>query len=149
MFTKDTVDKEIRHFMRGPVTDRSTGLLACLLYIRDCLPPCGEEPAMTEAELCNWVDRMENADGTVGARWAVRETEKVQRAIAPELPEDRFWCAMNMMYSDYGPALEESGVSNLPETCARLAAAFLKDRDAKPNKLYRYWNYVSGAGPDD
>ena len=48
-----------------------------------------------------------------------------------------------MMYSDYCKVAEKLNV-NIVDFCACMAKAFLDDKDAKPDKVARYWEYVAG-----
>lgn len=58
-----------------------------------------------------------------------------------ELDPVEFFAALNMMYSDYCEAAKKFGVDNA-EFYACLAKAFLKDKDAYPDKLGRYYEYI-------
>lgn len=147
MFTKETVCKEIREFAEGPVTPERTKLLACLLYIKErCHDLPGgektEDAVVTDFQLCEWVDHMKNADGTVGGNWTREEAEVIQGQYGIACNATDFYVALNMMYSDYCTAAVQSGVSTVM-LYARMAEAFLKDPDARPGKLKRYYEYVA------
>lgn len=147
MFTKETVCKEIREVAEGPVTPDRTKLLACLLYIKE---RCHDLPGGEKAEdgmvagsrLCEWVDHMENADGTTGPHWSRHEAEVIRAKYGISCPELPFYVALNMMYSDYCTAIGQAGAATV-ELYARLAEAFLKDPDAQPDKLGRYYTYIA------
>lgn len=96
---------------------------------------------LTEAMAKAWTSSMENADGTRGAHWPMEKTEEVrrQRSIAADPLE--WWVAMNMIYSDYCTAAEKLGTSTV-EFYAGMARAFLDDKDAQPEKLGRYYEYI-------
>lgn len=141
MFTPETIRKEIECLAWGPVTGNSTRLLASLLYIQEhekCLP--SEEP--DEAALYEWVDHMVNADGTTGPHWSRHEAEVIRAQYGITCDETEFYVTLNMMYSDYCMAAVQVGVS-MVELYARMAEAFLKDPDARPGKLKRYYEYVA------
>lgn len=57
-------------------------------------------------------------------------------------PPETFWCVMCMMYSDYYKVARAHGVDT-PEFYADMAAAFLDDEDAAPNKAGRYYHCVA------
>lgn len=96
---------------------------------------------LTEAIAKAWTSSMENADGTRGAHWTMEKTEEVrrQRGIAADPLE--WWVAMNMIYSDYCVVADKLGTSTA-EFYAGMARAFLDDKDAQPEKLGRYYEYI-------
>lgn len=126
----------------GPVTVGRTETLASLLYIKErCHDlPGGEET--DKAKLCEWVDHMENADGTTGPHWSRHEAEVIHAKYGIFCGELEFYVALNMMYSDYCRAAEKAGASTV-ELYARMAEAFLNDKDAQPDKLERYYRYIA------
>lgn len=148
MFTKETICKEIRDFSNGSMTPQSTELLAYLMIIYDHrhLLPGGETKTTVEKQssdlLCEWVDRMENADGTTGPHWSRHEAAVIQAKNGITCGDVEFYTALNMMYSDYCAALEQAGAATV-ELYARMAAAFLNDKDAQPDKLSRYYQYIA------
>jgi len=89
-----------------------------------------------------WARNMQNEDGTIGPHWRLDQTEQVrsQRGISCDPTE--FWIAMNMIYSDYSNVFQTYGVREKIFLYADMAQAFLKDKDAKPGKLARYFEYV-------
>ena len=97
---------------------------------------------LTKADAVAWVEEMENADGTRGGHWTMEETEKVRTQKNIGCDPVMFYAAMNMMYSDYCRAAEKAGASTV-ELYARMAEAFLQDKDAQPDKLERYYRYIA------
>ena len=81
---------------------------------------------------------MENADGTKGPHWSMDHTKQVaaQKNVSENPLE--FWVAMNMMYSDYCAMAKKHNV-NTVDFYVDMAKAFLDDKDAKPDKLGRYY----------
>lgn len=53
----------------------------------------------------------------------------------------QFWITMNMIYSDYVKVAKKLGMNNV-DFYACMAKAFLDDKDAQPDKLARYYEYV-------
>lgn len=96
---------------------------------------------------CDWlceeeVAKMENEDGTRGGHWSQKEISDYAKSKGT-----RFSCfneydlayAMNMVYSDYHGAVQDSA-----ESYYRVAIAFLEDRDAPEGKAYLYWKAMRG-----
>lgn len=79
-----------------------------------------------------WVNNM-----TPRAKWSKAETDRVLDEYGLTLDPISFYVVMNMMYSDYGKSIGD----NL-EMYIKLARDFLKDDDAKENKLYCYWKNI-------
>lgn len=102
---------------------------------RDKNAPLSKEDAM------RWVKEMENSDGTTGQHWAIEQTEAVREQLGIKCEPVEFYAAMNAMYSDYCKVAKKFGVDT-PEFYAKLACAFLDDKDAVPHKLAAYYNYV-------
>lgn len=96
---------------------------------------------MTKDMAEHWADMMENEDGTTGPHWSLDQAKQVmaQRNISGS-PYD-FWLALNMMYSDYSAVAKKMGV-NTVEFYACMADAFLNDKDAVPDKLVVYYEYI-------
>lgn len=65
--------------------------------------------------------------------------QKKNRGIAADPLE--WWVAMNMIYSDYCVVAEKLGTSTA-EFYAGMARAFLDHKDAQPDKLGRYYEYI-------
>lgn len=142
MYTKETICKEIRELAEGPVTMGRTEALAHFLYIKE---HCRDLPGREEtdkAKLGEWVDHMENADGTTGGHWSRHEAEVIQAKYGISCGELEFYVSLNMMYSDYCAAIDKAGAATV-ELYARMAEAFLQDKDAQPDKLERYYRYIA------
>lgn len=137
MFTSDTICDSIREIKSQPMTPERVRVLADLLYIKEhCveLESVGEK----DTDLHAWVDHMKNADGTIGPRWSMAETDALRAQYGVSCDPAEFYAAMNMMYSDYGLVLP-----NNTEMYVHMAQAFLADPDAQPHKLERYYRYIA------
>lgn len=88
-----------------------------------------------------WTSGMVNADGTKGPHWTMEETNKLLKQYGLDCDPAEFWTVMNSLYSDYCEALRESSAST-PEVYVRLARAWLKDKDAVPDKAAAYYTYI-------
>lgn len=145
MFTKETIREEIRELMEEPVTSSTSRVLASLLYIQEHFP-CETKTAVAKESselLYEWVDRMENADGTTGPHWSRHEAEVIRAKYGITCASDvAFYVVLNMMYSDYCIAASKAGASTV-DLFAYMAEAFLKDPDAQPDKLGRYYRYIA------
>lgn len=107
---------------------------------------------LTENEKREWLENLENADGTTGPMWDKEQTTAVAKKIGikfDEFSESDFNVAMNVMYSDYCEAIEKAGI-NKPEVYARLAKAFLTDEDGPDGakKLSLYFKNIVEAEDD-
>lgn len=142
MFTYQEICQSIEEFLGQPMTPEHVHVLADLLYIKEHCHELhvGEEP--DKARLCEWVDHMENADGTTGGHWSRHEAEVIQAKYGIPCGELEFYVALNMMYSDYCAAVNAEGAGTVA-LYARMAEAFLKGPDAQPGKLERYYQYIA------
>ena len=96
---------------------------------------------MTYEVAMDWMDEMENADGSRGAHWTMAQTKEVQEKKGIRLDPVEFFAAMNMMYSDYCKIAKRYNV-NTSDFYASMAKAFLEDKDAVPDKLMKYYECI-------
>ena len=102
---------------------------------------------LSEEDIHKWESKVKNADGSKGAKFHKDQIIPLARQMGinfDKFTEDEFVMAVNMMYSDYCRALQESSVSNYsrPEPYVHMAKAFLcdKDFDGEPyEKLALYY----------
>ena len=97
--------------------------------------------AITKEAALEWTSRMQNEDGTIGPHWSMEQTEQVRKQRSIECDPRGFYITMNIMYSDYCRVAEKVGASSV-DFYAHMAKAFLNDKDARPNKLARYYEYI-------
>lgn len=91
-----------------------------------------------------WVQRMQNADGTTGPHWTMEQTEAARAQHGVSCDPLAFWVAMNMIYSDYAKAAEKVNANSM-DFYVYMAKAFLEDKDARNQggeKLAKYYEYV-------
>lgn len=114
--------------------------------------PKAEASEMVDSEkLKNWVNRMENADGSTGAHWSKDQTSAVGRSngidFSGDISAECWYTALNMMYSDYFPTAVKFGLDR-PDFYASLAKDFLCDKDAPGGAKAKldgyYWGVVEG-----
>lgn len=90
-----------------------------------------------------WLDSMENVDGTKGPHWTMEQTKKVMAQKGIQCDPVLFDLTMNMMYSDYSKVAKKLGVNSI-DFYACMAEAFLKDPDSvdPKEKLGNYYEYI-------
>ena len=94
---------------------------------------------LTQQEITDWLDGMENEDGTHGAHWNMEKTEQIRKQRNIECDPVDFNIAMNMMYSDYCKVAQKMSVNNV-DFYAHMAKAFLDDKDVGvEDKLAAYY----------
>lgn len=104
----------------------------------------GKEVKFDEHKAREWVQKMENSDGTRGEHFRAEQAEQMRMTHCPMCDKTEFWAAMNMMYSDYCEVAKKMGMDK-PEFYAHMAKAFLTDKDAGDNKLAKYMKYIAKA----
>lgn len=122
------------------------GMIAGLLCSLDALHD-GHAQAITDDEARAWVAKMENEDGSIGEHWTEDQTSAAARSIGVDLSAvgtAAWYAAMNMIYSDYYGVAHEYGL-NRPDFYAKLAQAFLMDKDAgsPQRKIAAYYHCVA------
>ena len=95
-------------------------------------------PHFSESTYTKAVNGLINNDGTTGPHWSAQQVLDYARSRGVT-PGERFnqydlAYVMNMMYSDYHGAVQDTTESYL-----RLASAFLTDPDAPDGKAFLYW----------
>lgn len=113
------------------------------------MPEAAAEPSakLDRAKLHEWVNGMDNADGSHGAHWSKDQTTAVGRSYGIDFDGDIsaecWYTALNMMYSDYYPTAAKFGVDR-PEFYASLAKDFLCDKDAPGGAKAKLEGYYRG-----
>lgn len=89
-----------------------------------------------------WTKKMKNADGTQGPHWTLEQAKQIMAQRKIGLDPVQFWVTLNMIYSDYSPVAKKHGLGGSLDFYADMAKAFLTDKDAKPDKLARYYENI-------
>lgn len=89
-----------------------------------------------------WARSMENDDGTTGPHWSIEQVKQVMAQKGVTCDPWEFYAALNAIYSDYGKVLKKHGVGDKLDIYIDMAKAFIDDKDAQPDKLARYYQYV-------
>ena len=89
-----------------------------------------------------WSKRLQNEDGSTGPHWTLEQAK--QLATQRSIPADplEFWLALNLMYSDYSKVAKKHNVGGSIDFYVDMAKAFLDDKDAGPDKLAKYYEFV-------
>lgn len=102
--------------------------------------PSPEQFSMETAK--EWTKNMKNEDGTSGPHWSVDQAKQIMAQRNISLNPAEFYAALNMIYSDFSPVAKKHGLGGSLDFYVDMAKAFLNDKDAAPNKLFNYYNYI-------
>lgn len=89
-----------------------------------------------------WMENLQNEDGTKGPHWTKEQTTQVMKQKNLNLDPLEFWVALNAVYSDYCGVAKKMNVNNI-DFYTHMAKAFIEDKDSQPNRLARYYEYVT------
>lgn len=113
-----------------------------LVYVYEHVGNIMSEEAKFSKEMAvEWVDGMENEDGTTGGHWTYEQTTEVLKQKGFNVEPCEFYAVMNSLYSDYSKVLSAHGADNA-DVFADLAYAWIKDADAVPNKAALYYRCI-------
>lgn len=99
-------------------------------------------PTLTKEMAEEWMDSLQNADGTTGPHWPIEEVKRLMQQKNIHADPLKLWVAMNAEYSD-GVAVNRKFGVDTPEFYLESAVArWLNDRDAVPDKPAAYYMYV-------
>ena len=96
---------------------------------------------LTKEMAAEWMESLENEDGSHGPHWTMDDVKKVMAQKKIEARPLDFWVAMNIMYSDYASVAKKMNVNTM-DFYVCMAKAFLDDPDAREDKLSRYYESV-------
>lgn len=82
----------------------------------------------------HWVQKMKPN----GKHWNIDETNNAMYSLGYNLDQIDFFVVSNMIYNDYYNLVKEN-----EELALKMAEDWLKDTDAKDDKLYNYWKYIA------
>lgn len=97
--------------------------------------------SLTKSEAEQWVRHMENADDTKGGHFSLKEALQIMEEKNIQANPYDFYAALNAMYSDYCKVAHEFGVNN-KDFYICMAKAFIRDKDAVPDKVAAYYEYI-------
>lgn len=96
---------------------------------------------LTREDADEWTEKMKNADGSTGRHWNFEQTEQVRRQHGYDCEPAEFYAAINMMYSDYYEIAKDFNVNSV-DYYAKMAHAFLDDKDAGEGKIAKYYECI-------
>ena len=93
-----------------------------------------------------WVQSMEGTDPNhpSGGKWSPEALKPLAQKEGFPTDGPEFWAfyaVANAMYSDYAATAKRYGVHS-PDFYADMAADFIRDADAQPDKVERYLRYI-------
>lgn len=115
--------------------------LAALFIVMDNMEDA-HEFKMDMATAQKWVNQMESEDGTKGPHFSLAQTNGMMANRGWHYEPAEFWAAANAMWSDGVKTAKKYGVDT-PEYWADRARDFLCDKDAWPDKISRYYEYIA------
>lgn len=94
-----------------------------------------------------WVQGMDGTDPNHphGGKWTAEALKPLAKKNGFPTDGPEFWAfyaVTNAMYSDYAATAKRYGIST-PEFYAELAADFIRDADAEPDKVEKYYKYIA------
>lgn len=107
-----------------------------------------EKEKLTDEEKQEWVDNLQNADGTVGPTFSKEQAASIAKKVGAKYDgynEMDFYLVLNMVYSDMCEALSKAGANaDSPTTYGYIALSWLEDADSyKPEEhLARYYEHI-------
>ena len=103
----------------------------------------GKSERLTREMAEEWMANLENEDGTKGPHWTLEQVKQVMAQRGIQCDPIKFWAAMNAEYSDRSAVNKKYNVNNIDFYADSAMAAWIKDRDAVPDKLAAYYMHVA------
>lgn len=105
-----------------------------------------DDQPFTEQTAEEWVASMVNEDPAVGrgGKWKPDDVRPFAKKYGIQTTGKQFaefYAMMNAMYSDYSEVAKRYGVTD-PGFFAEMAKAFIHDKDANPDKVQAYYEYI-------
>ena len=133
--TTENIERELTELLdNAPMTCANLEKLVLLSRAMKYLGRVHRE--FTEDDAREWVASMDPP-----ARWTMEQTTAVMHQRGYHHRPCEFWAVMNMMVSDYGTVAAKHGVDR-PEFWADMTDAFIRDGDAVPDKVGKYWRDI-------
>lgn len=101
----------------------------------------GGSGKMDKAMAEEWVRSMKNEDGSRGPHWNIDQAQQAMKTRGVQAEPWEFWAVMNMMYSDYCKVFKTHNLNTM-DVYADMAAAWINDKDAGPEKTAKYFQFV-------
>lgn len=111
-------------------------------------PTAAEESSgeIDQESAMRWVQSMEGTDPNHprGGKWSPEALKPLAQKEGFPTDGPEFWAfyaVANAMYSDYAATAKRYGIHS-PDFYADMAADFIRDADAQPDKVERYLRYI-------
>mgnify|MGYP001555617552 CR=1 FL=1 len=89
-----------------------------------------------------WTKKMKNEDGTQGPHWTLEQAKQIMAQRKIGYPPQCFWVILNSIYSDYSTVAKKHGLGGSLDFYVDMAKSWLDDKDAVPDKINSYYNYI-------
>ena len=99
-------------------------------------------PRMTREMADEWMENLQNEDGTRGPHWSLEQVKELMNKKGIECDPVRLWVAMNAEYSDSVMINRKHGVDNAEFYLDSAIARWLQDKDAVKDKEAAYFMFV-------
>ena len=149
---KEKLRKRLDEYMGMPVNAHNIEIISDTVSCLDCLEDYEREMKehgngerigrLTIDDAEEWTHSMRNSDGSRGEHWNFEQTEQVRRQHGYDCDPAEFYAAINMMYSDYYEIAKDFNVNSV-DYYAKMAHAFLDDKDAGEGKIAKYYECIA------
>ena len=99
-------------------------------------------PIMTREMAEEWMDNLQNADGSRGAHWTFDEVKNLMQSRGVQADPLIIWVGMNAEYSDSVMLNRKYGVDRPEYYLDAAVIRWLNDKDAVKDKAAMYYTYV-------
>ena len=90
-----------------------------------------------------WMDSLENEDGTMGAHWTYEQARQVMAQKNVSGDPLTFYVVLNMIYSDYSKVFRKYGLNDKLDFYVDMTKAFIDDKDSiGKDKVAAYFENV-------
>ena len=144
---KQNIDHIIEHGTNEQMRELKDVLVDAVIQLKEldptayrdiefCIHKIAHEGKLGEALAKQWVECMENKDGSTGAHWTWEQVAQVQKdkRIGDDVAE--LYAVMNKMYSDYFNPKFDTNIY------IDLAKDWINDPDVGECKTLKYYYYV-------
>lgn len=102
----------------------------------------GSSSEISEETAKEWTNKMQNEDGTQGPHWTLEQAKQIMAQRKIGYPPQCFWVILNSIYSDYSTVAKKHGLGGSLDFYVDMAKSWLDDKDAGPDKIAKYYQYV-------
>lgn len=95
-------------------------------------------PKLTKEDIMEWMDNLENADGTRGPHWSIEQVKQVMAQKHLNYPVLDVFAALNLTYSDLSKFFREHNLNSMDAYVEYAKAFWLDDADLH-DKIAKYY----------